>query len=179
MVTLGRLSNANISLSTSFKGGDQTKQTQKKQSLNNGVNPYTGIPLTDEQQEAAYISNNPADYTDFSIPWTIQFGYSFRYANFYSTTVKGFKSTTNSDATFSGSLALTPKWQVSMNGTYNFDTKQLGVLSMSIAREMHCWQMSISIAPVGRYKFFSFIISPKSALLRDIKVNRTRYFYDL
>jgi LPS-assembly protein len=78
-----------------------------------------------------------------------------------------------------GSLALTPKWQISMNGTYNFTTKQVGMVTMSISREMHCWQMSISITPVGRYKFFSVIISPKSALLRDIKVSRTRYFYDL
>ncbi len=179
IATLGRLSSANISLSTSFRGGDQSKQADKKKSLGNSINPYTGVPLTEEQEEAAYISNNPADYTDFSIPWSIQFGYSFRYSSTFNRVLKGFKSNINSDATFGGSLALTPKWQISLNGTYNFDTKQMGVLSMSVAREMHCWQMSISVAPVGRYKFFSVIISPKSALLRDIKVNRTRYFYDL
>lgn len=179
IVTLGKLTSANISLSTSFKGGDPKKQSDKKQALSNAVNPYTGVPLTEEQEEAAYISNNPADFTDFSIPWSIQFGFSFRYSNNFSTLTKGFVSSTNADANFSGSLALTPKWQISMNGSYNFDTKKIGVLSMSIAREMHCWQMSISVSPIGRYKFFSVIISPKSALLRDIKVNRTRYFNDL
>lgn len=179
IATLGRLSNANVSLSTSFRGGDQKEQTQKRQSLSNAVNPYTGMALTEEQQEAAYISNNPADYTDFSIPWSIQVGLSFRYQSFFSPAAKGFVKSTNADMNAGGSLALTPKWQISMNGTYNFSTKEVGMISMSIAREMHCWQMSISITPVGRYKFFSVIISPKSALLRDIKVNRTRYFYDL
>lgn len=179
ILTLGRLASGNVSLSTSFQGGDQSKQQQKKQSLSNAVNPYNGMPLTEEQQEAAYISNNPADYTDFSIPWSINFSYSLRFSQTFAAATKKFKSSINSDATFGGSLALTPKWQISLNGTYNFDTKKLGVLSMSVSREMHCWQMSISLAPVGRYKFFSVIISPKSALLRDIKVNRTRYFYDL
>jgi len=177
--TLGRLASGNLSLSTSFQGGNQGQQTQKKQSLNNAVNPYTGALLTEEQQEAAFISNNPADYVDFSIPWSINFGYSLRFSQSYLVANKDFKTNINSDATFGGSLALTPKWQISMNGTYNFDTKKMGVLSMSVSREMHCWQMSISLAPVGRYKFFSVIISPKSPLLRDIKVNRTRYFYDL
>lgn len=179
IATLGRLSSANISLSTSFRGGDQKEQSQKKQMLNNAVNPYNGMPLTEEQQEAAYISNNPADYTDFSIPWSLQVGLSFRYQNSFSSAARGFVTTTNADMNAGGSLALTPKWQISLNGTYNFSTKEVGVVTMSIAREMHCWQMSISITPVGRYKFFSVIISPKSPLLRDIKVNRTRYFYDL
>ena len=38
--------------------------------------------------------------------------------------------------------------------------------------------MAINISPVGRYKFFNLTISPKSGLLRDLKVNRTRYFVD-
>lgn len=177
--TLGRLANANVSLSTSFRGGDPKQQSQKSQALSNGVNPYTGMPLTEEQSEAAYISNNPADYTDFSIPWSVNLGFSFRYNNNFSPFAKGFVSSTSADATFGGSLALTPKWQISLNGTYNFNTNKVGMLTTNISREMHCWQMSISISPIGKYKFFSVIISPKSNLLRDIKVNRTRYFYDL
>jgi hypothetical protein len=39
--------------------------------------------------------------------------------------------------------------------------------------------MAINLAPVGRYRFFTITINPKSPLLRDIRVNRTRYFFDL
>jgi hypothetical protein len=31
---------------------------------------------------------------------------------------------------------------------------------------------------VGKYKFFNLSISPKSGLLRDLKINWTRYFID-
>ena len=177
--SLGHLTSASISLATSFQGGDKKKADQKKKALSQSVNPYTGLPLTDEQEEAAYISNNPAEYTDFSIPWTIQLGYSLGFSPVFSKVTKKYRITTNSNINLNGTLALTPKWQLGFNGTYNFTSKEVGYVSMSVAREMHCWQMSINIAPIGRNKFFSVIISPKSALLRDIKVNRTRYFYDL
>lgn len=177
--TLGRMSSGNLSLSTSFRGGDPKQQSDKKKALSNSVNPYTGQPLTQEQEEAAYISNNPADYTDFSIPWSIQIGYSMRLSQVFDVKKKKFVGSISSDASFSGTLALTPKWQFGYSATYNFTTGQVGYVSMNVSREMHCWQMSISISPIGRNKFFSVIISPKSALLRDIKVNRTRYFFDL
>jgi LPS-assembly protein len=48
---------------------------------------------------------------------------------------------------------------------------------MYISREMHCWQLSINVTPVGLYRTFNFTISPKSGILRDLRLNRTRYFY--
>jgi hypothetical protein len=52
-------------------------------------------------------------------------------------------------------------------------------LTMSISRDMHCWQMSINVTPVGYTHFFNFTISPKSGILQDLKINRTKYFYNL
>src|SRR6185436_15470853 len=78
--------------------------------------------------------------------------------------------------TFNGSFSLTPKWNFSMNGYYDFHTKNLQTFTMSINREMHCWQLAINVTPVGPYRMFSFTISPKSGMLQDLKVNRTRYF---
>ncbi len=176
-LTLGRITGGNVSLSTSFQGGEKDKK-QTTDQLKRGVNPMTGLPLTEDQEEAAYISNNPAEYTDFSIPWSVQFGYALRFSQIFNTTTKGFKTKFNSDINLSGSLALTEKWQLGLSTFYNFTDGQVGMVSLSIAREMHCWQMAISISPVGRNKFFSINISPKSALLRDIKVNRSKYFFE-
>ncbi len=177
--TLGRLSSGNISISSSFQGGDKSKADKKKTALSNAINPYTGMPLTEEQEEAAYISNNPAEYTDFSIPWSVNFGYSLTFNQAFNSLSKKFKLVANSNVNLSGSIKLTEKWQIGVTTYYNISTAQLGLVSLSIAREMHCWQMSINVSPVGVQKFFNITISPKSALLRDIKVNRTRYFFDL
>jgi LPS-assembly protein len=36
--------------------------------------------------------------------------------------------------------------------------------------------MSIGVVPVGLYRSFNINISPKSSILQDLKVNRTRTF---
>jgi hypothetical protein len=129
--------------------------------------------LDEYQQEAAYVRNNPGEFADFSIPWDINFSYSLRFQRVINET------TFNQDVNWNGNLNLTPKWKVGVTGFYNITSKELGTISMYLSREMHCWQMTINLSPVGRYKFFTINISPKSGMLRDLKVNRTRYFYDL
>ena len=171
-----------MSLQSSFKGGDKTKK-----SSNTSLPANTSVPTIDAnghildevQQEAAYMRNNPGEFADFSIPWSIDFSYSLRFSRERREDNSGFRTALNQDVTWNASVNLTPKWKIGLNGFYNLTTKELGTISMFLSREMHCWQMSINLSPVGKYKFFTINISPKSGLLRDIKVNRTRYFYDL
>ncbi len=181
-ISLGRLTNVNISLQSSFKGGD--KGTGKR-----GISPNNnqtinavgadGLPIADYEQEAAYVRNNPAEFADFSIPWSIDFSYTFIYTRQYSSTSGWLPGNFNQNATFNASLNLTPKWKLGSNGSYNITTKQLGMLSAYLSRDMHCWQMAINVSPVGLYRFFSISLSPRSPILRDLKVNRTRSFIDL
>ena len=178
--SLGRLTSASISLSTQFQGGDQSKKKGKTRSNPNQlINQNTGMPLDEYQMEAAYIANNPAEFADFSLPWSLNFSYSLQYNNNYVPKSRSFVGSLNQNINWNSTLKLTEKWQLGINGYYNITQKELGTLSLSISREMHCWQMSINISPVGRYRFFNIAISPKSGLLRDVKINRTRSFFDL
>ncbi|MEP7108934.1 MAG: putative LPS assembly protein LptD [Ferruginibacter sp.] len=180
VLTLGRFTGGNISVSSQFQGGDKTKKPKKDNLLTGQpYDPATGMPLDEYQTEAAYISNNPAEFADFSIPWSVSFSYSLRFQRERKADYSGFNTNVFQDINWNGTLNLTEKWQLGLNGFYNITQKEVGTISVSIAREMHCWQMAINVSPVGRYRFFNISISPKSGLLRDIKVNRTRYFYDL
>jgi len=177
-ISLGRLVSGQVSLDSKFNGGDKQTTNNKQQITNN--NQQTGMPMDEYQQEAAYIQKNASEFADFSIPWSVSFSYSLRfYRNLSPTNPSKFTTTINQDFNWNGDINLTPKWKIGMSGSYNVSLKELGVLSMNLSRDLHCWQMQVSISPVGRYKFFTINISPKSSLLRDIKVNRTRYFYDL
>jgi LPS-assembly protein len=172
--SLGTLTGGNIALQSSFNGGDKSKQgiTQQNQQVQNpSLDPY--------QQEAAYIKNNPGEFTDFSIPWSINFSYALSFQRLRKQDLSGFETSFSQNVNWNGTLSLTPKWQIGLNGFYNITEKELGTISVFLSREMHCWQMSINLSPVGRYRFFNISISPKSNLLRDLKINRTRYFYDL
>lgn len=173
-ISLGKLISGSVAVQSQFQGG-AGKNTNIPPGNNpqQMINPVTGLPLDDYQREAAYINNNTAAFVDFNIPWSINFSYSLSFQR------NNFETVFSQNVNWNGTLNLTPKWQIGMNAFYNITDKQLGSLSMSLSREMHCWQMAIDISPVGRYRFFNISISPKSGLLRDLRINRRRFFYDL
>ncbi|MEP7250949.1 MAG: putative LPS assembly protein LptD [Ginsengibacter sp.] len=177
--SLGRLVSGNVSVSSNFRGGDKktgtatpTPQQRDDLLLNDG---YTNNTY---DSELAYITNNPGEFADFNIPWSVNFSYSLSFSKIFVLN-QGFKSTVSQNTSFGGTLNLTSKWQMGVNGYYNISLGQLNSLALSISRDMHCWQMSINVSPVGVYRFFSINISPKSPLLRDIKVNKTNSFRNL
>ncbi|MFZ1371575.1 MAG: putative LPS assembly protein LptD [Ferruginibacter sp.] len=178
-VALGKLTSANIAIQSQFRGGDKNEQLPVNNQMNSELNSISGLPLNEYQQEAAYISNNPGEFANFNIPWSFSFSYAFSYNRVPNGLGTGYTAFFSQNVSWTGSLNLTPKWQLGVNGSYNITLKDLGMISMYLSREMHCWQMAINISPVGRYRSFNISISPKSGLLRDLKINRTRYFYDL
>ncbi len=180
--SLGKLVSGSISVQSQFQGGNKgqtlanANQLIQQQQLLTNTN---GMPLNEYQQEAAYLSNNPGEFADFNIPWSVNFSYSLSFFRQRKYDYSGYETIFSQNVNWGGTLNLTSKWQLGMNGYYNITDKQLGSLSMYLTREMHCWQMAINISPVGKYRFFNISINPKSSILRDLKVNRTRYFYDL
>jgi hypothetical protein len=132
--------------------------------------------LADEQRLQEYMRRNPAEFVDFNIPWSLSLSFSLNFNKLYDTRIKDFKTTVSSSISFNNSFSLTPKWNFTTNGYYDFNTNQLTQLTMSISREMHCWQMSINVIPIGDYRSFNISISPKSSILQDLRVNRTRSF---
>ncbi len=173
--TLGRLTNANISVSTSLQGGK--KGGEKKTEVAPGQSP-NNLDYTQDQYntEAAYIRNNPGLFADFDIPWSLNLSYALTYSKIYFLG-QGFQKQFEQDVNFGGTLGITKKWQASVNSSYNITKGQLGMITGSLSRDLHCWQMSISISH-GLTNFYSITISPRSTLLRDLKVNRTRYSYN-
>lgn len=173
---LGRLTYGSISLNTSFKS--KSKDPKKEASNRSQADARLKDPnlIADRQRLLDYMQQNPNEFVDFNIPWQVTIGYSLFFSTHLKDDQSEFEKDFNSNLNFSGSFSLTPKWNFSMNGYYDFHTKQLQTFQMSINREMHCWQMSINVTPVGLYRSFSFSISPKASILQDLKINRTRSF---
>jgi hypothetical protein len=173
---LGRLTYGSVSISTNLrsKPKDEAKEKERRKQLQTNL----GDPalVADQQRLLAYMQNNPSEFVDFNIPWQVSLGYSLSFSTVLKPDLSGFRKDFSSNLNFNGSFSLTPKWNFSANGYYDFDTKQLQTFSLAINRDMHCWQMSISVTPVGLYRWFSFSISPKASILQDLRINRTRSF---
>ncbi|WP_346237245.1 putative LPS assembly protein LptD [Niabella insulamsoli] len=175
---IGTITNANISMSTSFQS--KPKDPEKAKAREKAINERLNDPmLMDEQQRLMeYARQNPAEFVDFNTPWSISLSYSLTYSRKGRNlnTLQSSVSPVTSSVNFNGSFNLTPKWNFSVNGYYDFTTSQIQTFSMAISRDLHCWQMAINVTPIGLYRFFNFTISPKAGILQDLKINRTRSF---
>lgn len=175
-LSLGRLSNASLSLSSSFQGGNK-KTGDKGGVKSGGYEPGNGYSIDEYNQEAAYINNHPGEYADFNIPWSLNLSYSLTFTKNFLLGF-GYQNTISQNLNFGGTINLTPKWQAGVQAYYNIKEGSLDPLSLTLSRDLHCWQMAISVG-VGRYRFFSISISPKSPILRDLRVNKTESFRQL
>jgi LPS-assembly protein len=172
----GRLTSGSISLSANFrsKAKDEKKDEEKKRRENEALNDPA--MAADRQGLMEYMQRNPGEFVDFNVPWNLSVGFSLNFFERFKADYSGFEKEFSANANFNGDFNLTPKWKFGVNGYYNFDEKKLQTFSMNISREMHCWQMSIGVTPLGLYRFFNITINPKASVLQDLKINRTRTF---
>jgi LPS-assembly protein len=173
----GRITNGSLAISTSFrsKAKDEEKEKQEQELMEDeNISPLT---MDEQLAQMDYIRQNPAEFADFNVPWSLNISYSLSFYRRLKSDYSGFETELNSNASISGDFNLTPRWKFLMNTYYDFKTAKIQTLTLSISREMHCWQLSINVTPVGIYRSFNITINPKSGLLRDLKINRNRSFY--
>lgn len=173
--TPGRITNGSLSFSASFQSKQKKEEDNKKKTdddLNNFITP-------DEQlRQQDYIRNNPSEFADFNVPWNITVAYALSFAQQRRGDYSGYDLRVFSSFNLQGDFNLSPKWKMGGSTAFDFNTRKVQNLTMFLSRELHCWQLSINIVPIGVYRSFNISINPKSAILRDLKINRTRFFYN-
>ncbi|MFT3934065.1 MAG: putative LPS assembly protein LptD [Chitinophagaceae bacterium] len=178
-ISLGRITSGNVAVSTSFKSKPKDKKLDSAQNsaFSNAQNNQRPLTLEEQQAQLTYIRNNPAEFADFNIDWSVNLSYSLNFTRTLTTDLKSYQTIINSNVNVSGDFNLTPQWKVGMSTYYDFNGSGLQNVSAFISRNLHCWQMSINVYS-GTTKGFNITISPKAGLLRDLKINRSRYFYN-
>jgi hypothetical protein len=163
-------------MSTSFQSKPRDPKKANTETPTNGTRITDPSVLGDEQRMQQYVNHNPAEFVDFNIPWSLSISYSL----FFSRSIQqGIRKTNiTSNLSFNNTFSLTPKWMFTTSGYYDLGTMKLNMFTMSVSRDMHCWQLSVNVTPIGLSKYFNITISPKSGILQDLRVNRTRYFYN-
>ncbi|MEG1413861.1 MAG: putative LPS assembly protein LptD [Mucinivorans sp.] len=181
------------SLSFSFGYGFKSKDSKRTQgagrpAINNPTNNNNGQAFNetlgatsffDQQNAAAQRSQierarqAAAQYYDFSIPWSVNFNYSFNYSN--PTGTSQITQSINANA----SVNLTDKWAISGSAGFDIQAGKLTPGSIQITRDLHCWQMSFTWVPVGLRQSWSFTIQAKSSMLSDLlKWKKDNSFWD-
>jgi lipopolysaccharide assembly outer membrane protein LptD (OstA) len=161
---LGQISSAGIAFGTNLspKGKEKDKTTREK------IGKSEMSP-TDKE----FLLKNPDAYLDFDVPWNLRMNYNADYSK------NGhMKATVTQALRFNGDVSLSAKWKIGFNSGFDLQAKKLTLTSLSLSRELHCWQMSLNWVPFGKFQNYTFSIGIKSALLRDLKLDRQRSFFD-
>lgn len=183
---LMRLTNASASLSYSLSGegkingNDGTKQAGG----GGGGNPadyYTRIyyhPVTGE-----YIPGGYLYYMNPNVPWSVNFNYSFSYARSYSYLSETKQLITNHKFSqtlgISGNIKLTPRMSINMQTGVDLMAMKLTTTQISATFDLHCFNMSFSWVPTGKWQSWSFRIAANAAALADLlKFKKSSSFWD-
>ncbi|HEY8400190.1 MAG TPA: putative LPS assembly protein LptD, partial [Cytophagaceae bacterium] len=155
---IARLINYNLSFSTSLNPKQRSKI-------------YHSPNATEE--ELRYINRHPELYVDFTIPWNLNISYNLNFAR-----IGIDEKNVTQTLSFNGDVKLTDKWKVGFNSGWDFVQKGISYTQFNIYRDLHCWEMRLSVIPFGIRQSYSFDINVKASVLQDLKLNRKRDWYD-
>jgi hypothetical protein len=161
---IGRITNATAAVSTNLNPKARSKNTTSREKIGKSDLP---------EQDKEFLLQNPDVYIDFDIPWSMNINYSLSYSH-------GLNAPVNITQTvnMTGDVSLSQKWKVTYSTGYHFESKEVTQTNLGITRDLHCWTMAVNWTPFGRFQQFYFTINVKSSLLKDLKLERRKPFFD-
>ena len=113
-------------------------------------------------------------YVKTEIPWSLSINYSLAYSSgsTFNYEKMYYDMRFTHSLSLSGNIGLGKGWKVSANMTYNFDYKKVTACNINISRDLHCWNMTASINPIGMFKSYTFHIGVNASMLKDLKYDK-------
>ncbi|GAB4409467.1 MAG: putative LPS assembly protein LptD [Bacteroidia bacterium] len=155
---IGRLTRAQVSLSTSFS----SKELGKRQRGDNIDQ--------DLYREAV---DNYFQYVDFDIPWSVRLRYNLSY-NKPGLDAANITQTVNIDGDFN----FTDQWKISFATGYDMVRREFVQTSVNVHRDLHCFQMSFRWIPFGPQRSYSLVISAKAPTLNMMRLTKNDFWQD-
>ncbi len=159
--TLGRMLSSSINTTWILS----TKEGKRKIAENKQV--FTPVYNSDIQYYMLY----PERFIDFEIPWKINLTHVFSMqanTNKLPANTKDFTTiqtlSVNADASF------TKRWKISGTSYYDVKTNKITNCNFTLTRNLHCWNLSFWVTPIGTNKSFLLRLISNATLLQDAKL---------
>ena len=109
-------------------------------------------------------------YLAFSIPWSLSLSYGITMAEYRTRQINvrrmrypySFTQTLNA----SGYVRISEGWNITFSSGYDFEAHKLSMTTMSLARDLHCFEMSASVV-LKPYSSFNFTFRARASELAD------------
>lgn len=106
------------------------------------------------------VEKTDADgYMAFSLPWSLSVSYGITMrentSGTFNTSTMRYPYKYTQTMNFSGNIRLSQGWNISFSSGYDFENKKISMTTASLARDLHCFNMSCSVvlAPYTSYNF--------------------------
>jgi lipopolysaccharide assembly outer membrane protein LptD (OstA) len=160
---LPEMTSFSLSISTSLQGEKKntgSRQTQSPDSLAQEQDSLKAL----KQYNGFY---QQVESPNLSIPWNLSFGLVYNLSRNYQNQFQPTASV-NSQLSFN----LTENWRIGVNGGYDVIQHQIVVPTVTVYRDLHCWEMNLRWNPIGYYRGFNLEIRIKAPQLQDIKITK-------
>ena len=178
---LARITNASASMSYSLngKGTINGNDGRKEATSTSKEQEYYRVyyhPLTGE-----YIPGGWLYYLNPEIPWSLSFSLNMSYSGSYSYTNNQLQKVDKwtRTATMSGQLRLTKRLNFSLNTGFDLTNFSMTTSQLSATFDLHCFNISVSWVPTGKWQSYGFRIAANSSTLSSLlKYDKSSSFWD-
>ncbi len=166
---LVRLTSASASLSYSINGGGKYQGNDGSNGLSGGGNQdYAFIyyhPVTGE-----YIPGGWCYYMNPNVPWSLRLGYNYSYSRSYQYSNEQLivKHNHTQTLSISGSIKITKAFDISLNTGFDITKLKLSTTQVNATYDLHCFAITFSWVPNGKWESYSFRIAAKASALSDL-----------
>lgn len=115
-------------------------------------------------------------YMKFKMPWSFSVSYSFNLReNTFGMDPKKINPKTMRypyrmvhTLSGSGNIKLANRWNFTFSTSYDFDAHEIAQTTCTVTRDLHCFTMTCSFSPIGRWKSYNFSIRANSSMVADL-----------
>ncbi len=169
---LARLTRFSFGLDFTLKSKQKKSDSPSSQGRDQMSSPDMQNDMRNQQQDLSIPESMYPGYVDFDVPWSFSVRYNFNYSK------PGHISKVTQTLNFNGNISLTPKWKISLTSGWDFIMKSISYTSLNIHRDLHCWEMRLSVVPFGRRQSYTFGINAKASILKDLKYENKKNWRD-
>jgi len=159
-------------------GSQSDEENEESNNVEREPSRSRGSTHKSERKEGDFDSDG---YLVFSLPWSLSVNYSVSLGydrQKFDKIKREYPYRLNHTLGFNGEISPTKAWNLSFNGSYDFEVKRIVSMHCRLTRAMHCWSMSAEFVPFGPTQNYYFSISVNSSLLQDVKYQQRSNYRD-
>ena len=156
-----------------FGPKEDEKDKDKKESEDGDGEDSEGTEDGTTTKKVEKAQADPDGYQVFKMPWSLSFSYSFNIREDRTKPINRYSMrypfTYTHNINMNGNAKISNNWSLSFNSGYDFQAKEITQTSCTISRDLHCFNLSASLSPFGRWKYYNVTIRANASILQDLK----------